>query len=256
MRKRRRLLSAGVLLAAVIGVTACSTPSAGPTPVPTPTNVDLSEVEITDVDRNGVEYLSGQDVLDAVLEAIDDAGAVSAVGTFRERADPDGGGTTRRLSFTVAGTSSRFRADVTAADVAVSVVVADGRAFVTGNAALAAALGVPEADGGVVCLASDDPRVTAWSPAFSPAELLESMLGERSGVSIEPAADAATATDTAEFVIASAGSPIGSLTVSVVGPAVPLSLVVADPRGDADVSFTWGDVPAVTVPTEVAVPCS
>jgi hypothetical protein len=254
-RADRRRVVAAIVLATTLGLTGC-TAAAEPAPVPTPTNVDLSQVDVTDVDRNGVEYLSGQDVLDAVIAGMDEAGAVTAVGSFQERADEDGGGPTRRLEVALSGTESRFRADISAADVAVTAVVVDGRAYLTGNPSFAALLGVPEAADGLVCIAADDPRVTAWAPALSPSDLLESMLGEEAGVTIEPATGPEGVGDSVEFVIGSAGSPIGSLVVATTGPAVPLRLVAADPRGDAEVTFTWAETPAISAPTDVLIPCA
>ncbi|RWZ53116.1 hypothetical protein ELQ90_04110 [Labedella phragmitis] len=259
MSDRRLLSVTAFVLAASLGLSGC-TAAAEPTPAPTPTNVDLSQVDVTDVDRNGVEYLSGQDALDAVLSGMDDAGAVTAVGSFQERPDEDSGGPTRRLQVSLTGTESRFRADIAAADVAVTAVVVDGRAYLTGNPPFAALLGIPEASDGLVCVAADDPRVTAWAPALSPSDLLESMLGEAAGeaagVTLEPATDPEAVTDSVEFVIGSAGSPIGSLVVATTGPAVPLRLVAADPRGDAEVTFTWGETPEVPEPTDALIPCA
>jgi hypothetical protein len=82
------------------------------------------------------------------------------------------------------------------------------------------------------------------------------MLGPDTGVTLEPATDPGDATDSVEFVIGSAGSPIGSLVVATTGPAVPLRLVAADPRGDAEVTFTWGDAAEISAPTDVLIPCA
>lgn len=247
------MLAAGAL-AAVLALTGCS-PDAEPVPTTTPTNVDLSQVDITDVERNGVEYLSGSDAVDAVLAGMDDAGPVAMTGWFQERADEDGAGPTRRLEVAFAGTDDRFRADVTAAGVSLTAVVVDGRAYLTGDAAFAALLGVPEADGGVVCLASDDRRVSAWAPAFSPSAFVESILGDSDAITLDPAGERDAEAESVGYVVGSGGSPIGSLTVATAGPAVPLRLVAADPRGDVDLSFAWGEDPQIVVPTDVAVPC-
>lgn len=253
MRSRQGF--AAVALAAAVVLTGC-TADAEPVPTTTPTNVDLSQVDITDVDRNGIEYLDGGDAVDAVLAAMDDAGPVAVTGSFQERADEDEAATsTRRLELAFEGTDTRFRADITAADVSLRAVVVDGRAYVTGDAGLAALIGVPEADGGIVCLPSDDRRVSAWSPALSPAGLVESILGDSDAVTLDPATEPDPAAESLEFVIGSGGSPIGSLTVATTGPAVPLRLVAADPRGDIDLAFDWSADPQIAAPTDVAVPC-
>jgi hypothetical protein len=253
MTRRHRALAA-FALAAVVVLTGC-TPDAAPIPTTTPTNVDLSQVDVTDGDRNGIEYVSGADAVEAVLAAMDDAGPVAASGWFQERADEDGAGPTRRLEVAFAGTETRFRAEVAAAGVAVEAVVVAGRAYLTGDARLAELLGLPEADGGIVCLASDDRRVAAWAPAFSPSGLVEAILGDTDAVSLDPAGEPDEEKGTMEFVIGAGGSPIGSLVVSTTGPPVPLRLVAADPRGDVDLTFAWGEDPGVTAPTDVAVPC-
>ncbi|RWZ68329.1 hypothetical protein ELQ92_03670 [Labedella populi] len=255
MNERSTTTVAAVALAAVLGLTGCASAGAEPTPLPTPTVVDLSEVDVTDVDRNGVEYLSDRAALDAVLAGMDEAGPVTVTGSFQERPDEDGGGT-RRVRIDLTGTQSRFRAEISAADATMTAVVTDGRAYVTGNAAFAEVLGVPEAAGGVVCLPSDDPRITTWAPSLSPSDLLESMVGEEAGVSLEPAVGPEDVTESVEFVIGAAGAPIGSLVVAATGPAVPLRLVAADTRGDADFSFVWGETDEVVVPEEAALPCA
>lgn len=256
MSERRVATLAAVAIAFVVGLTGCTTPAGEPTPAPTPTNVDLSQVDVTDVDRNGVEYLRDRAALDALLAGMDDAGPVTVTGSFQERPDEDGGGSTRLLRIALSGTESRFRAEIAAADVALTAVVADGRAYVTGNAAFAATLGMPEAAEGIVCLASDDPRITAWAPSLSPSALLESLVSEDAGVTLEPAVPPADVTDSVEFVIGSAGAPIGSLVVAATGPAVPLRLVAADARGDADFTFAWGAAEEITVPEDVVLPCA
>ncbi|RUR01583.1 hypothetical protein [Labedella endophytica] len=251
----RSRLVAGAALVAALALSGCTT-AAEPVPTETPSNVDLSQVDVTDVERNGIEYLSGESAIDAVLAAMDDAGPVTMSGTFQERADEDGGGPTRRLEITFEGTETRFRAEVTAAGVTAQAIVVDGRAYVTGDAGFAALLGVPEADGGTVCLASDDRRIVAWAPAFSPSALVASILRPSDGVSLDAAAGADLETASMEFVIGSGGSPIGSLEVATTGPAVPLRLVAADPRGDVDVSFAWDVEPQIAAPTDLAVPCA
>ncbi|PSL38522.1 hypothetical protein CLV49_2147 [Labedella gwakjiensis] len=252
MSKRPAFVAA--VVAAAIALSGC-TADVEPVPTTTPTNVDLSQVDITDVDRNGIEYLSGGDVVEAVLAAMGDAGPVAMTGSFQERPDEDGGGTTRRLDVVFEGTDTRFRANITAADVSLRAVVVDGRAYVTGDAGFAALLGVPEADGGIVCLASDDRRITAWAPALSPAGLVESILGDSDSVTLDPAVEPDAAAESLEFIVGAGGSPIGSLTVATTGPAVPLQLVAADPRGDIDVAFDWSADPQIAAPTDIAVSC-
>jgi hypothetical protein len=253
MSSGRRGLAAAALIGAFV-LSGC-TAEAEPAPTVTPSTVDLSEVDISDVERNGIEYLSGTSAIDAIIAAMDDAGPVTLTGSFQERADEDGGGTTRRLEVTFEGTDTRFRAAVTAAGVSVRAVVVDGLAYLTGDAGFAALLGVPEADGGVVCLPSDDRRVAAWAPAFSPSALVESVLAEQDGVTLDAAGDPDPDAASMEFIVGSGGSPIGSLTVATTGPAVPLRLVAADPRGDADFTFGWYADPQVAAPADVAIPC-
>lgn len=250
-------LRVGVVAAIVVSSVALAGCSAAGDPVPTatPTGIDLDRVDVTDVERNGIEYLTGEQVVSAVVDAVGDAGPVSLAGTFQERAGDDGG-STRRLEIALVGTDSRFTADVRADGIAMTAVVVDGRAYVSGNAPFADVLGVPEASGGVVCLAADDPRVDTFAPALSVTALLESLLDAESGVTVDAADDPSSVEDSAEFVVGSGGSPIGSLVVATTGPAVPLSLVLADARGDASFTFEWnGDAPAVEAPSDVAVPC-
>lgn len=252
MTPARHLVAAVGLIAALL-LSGC-TPAAEPVPTTTP-GIDLSQVDITDVERNGIDYLSGGDAVDAVLAAMDDAGPVTVTGSFQERADEESGGTTRRLEIAFEGTDTRFRADIRAADVSARIVVVDGRAYVTGDARFAALLGVPEADGGIVCLPSDDRRVTAWAPALSPSDLVASILGDTDAVTLDPAGSVDPSATSMEFLLGAGGSPIGSLTVATRGPAVPLRLVAADPRGDADFTFGWDADPQIAVPADVAIPC-
>lgn len=240
--------------AALLALAGC-TAEAEPAPTVTPSAVALPDDQVTDVERNGVEYLSGDAAVDGILAAMDDAGPATVEGVFQERADEEAGGPTRRLQFTFEGTDTRFRADVTAADVSARIVVVDGRAYVTGDARLAALIGVPEADGGIVCLASDDRRISAWAPVLSPAAFVESIVASTDGVTLDAAGTTAADAASAEFVLGAGGSPIGTLTVATTGPAVPLRLVAADPRGDVDATFAWDADPQIAAPADVAVPC-
>lgn len=253
MRRPRRILAAAIAVLVLAGCTSQPDPELpGP-----PENVDLSQVDHDDRERNGIWHLSGADALQQVIRAARNGGGATISGTIVEKvvvaedAPPVPG---RTISINVGGTESNYSASVTAGAVAVEIVMTDGAAYVSGNAAYAVATGVAELAGGFVCVTPGDPLLQAWTPLLTPAALLDAVVASGAATAAVTPPTSAEA-DTVNIVLDSGGSPLGILTVSAVGAPLPLSFAAGDVSGDGSLSFSWGEAPTVAAPATLARDC-
>jgi len=237
MRASRRRLAALVALP-LVGVLLAGCGSDGPV-VPTPTGIDLPEVELSDPARNGVEYLDGPTALDAVLRSVRTATSVTMAGTFTELLDaprgsdeqPEG----RELVVTFVGTAADYSARVEVEDDA-GVQTTDVRTSgATSEVTTTAAS----------CVSSADDAVTRFAPLLSPPTLLSTLL--RSGDSALTVSTGAVVEGgpgepaTVELVVGDESSVVGTLVVSAEGEPRPLSFTAADAAGRAVFTFSRWD---------------
>lgn len=270
---RRAVPAVALGLTAVVLLSGCGS---APTPVPTPTGLDLSAVELDDPARNGIEFLDGDRALEAVVRAVRGSSGVTVEGSVVESveaADPDGGSATqlvdgRTLTLSFEGTARTYRADVSIDGARASVVTADGRSAVSGDPAVTGLASVdPDAGGdgtapgiedgtagGAACVTPTDPSIARFSPLLSPALLIEALTGaddEALSVSTGAVTTDPEAPDrpTVELVVGDASSTVGTLVVSAVGTPWPVSFTAADGSGRGSFTFDDWDEPAdVPVP--------
>lgn len=256
MRTRRAAAPIVAALAAMLLAGCTAQPD--PDLPPPPEDVDLSAIDPDDTERNGLWYLSGDAALREVITAARDAGGVTMDGTITEKilvdedAPPIAG---RVITIAMSGTEGSYTASFSAGAITVQIVAVDGAAYVTGNPAYAAATGVAELASGFVCVTPGDPLLREWTALLSPADVLESLISSGAATaSVTPPRDAEATT--VDIVLDSGGSPVGVLTVSAVGPPLPLSFAAGDTSGDGSISFTgWGEAPAVEAPATLARDC-
>lgn len=216
------------------------------TPVVTPTAFPLDSVKLDDLDRNGIEFLIGQDALDQVLAAARTARTVTMVGSYDELLPPPEGerepvpGLT--ITVSASGSTNDYLAEVNAGGVAGEVRAQQGTVVARGSSEFLASLGTEAAEGWS-CVPGGTASLAPWQPLLDPAELIASLLSVDAGEETDLVVDTgAVVGDTVELVISAGGSVIGTLIVSAVGPPLPISLAASDLSGKAAFSFGgWGN---------------
>ncbi len=245
-----RLVAASVVIGALAG---CSR-GEEIEPPPAPAGVDLEAVDIDDEAANGIWLLDGATALQRVVDAVRAGGGGRMQGWIVESvpvedAEPVPG---RRVDLAVVGSASAYRAQLSVEGQELELVVADGAAYLRGNAAYAQRVGDDRFASGFVCLTPDDDLVTEWRTLTDPAQLIDEALGGAE-LGVDAPADDSGTTD---IVIGAGGAPVGALTVSAVYAPLPQRLVVGDVSGNASIDFAdWGGTEAVTAPEDVAVGC-
>lgn len=239
----RRRLAATVLVALAVSTALGGCASAAPQPSP-PVGVDLEGFD--PASGNGLWLLTGDDVGDAVLDAVRMAGTAHVTGSVTElvqpddpQADPFRG---RTLTIDYTGRAEAFVASVTGGDVTARIAASDGVAKVLGNAAYAEALGAPGTADTVVCSVGTEQVLDRWSPLLSPIDLVRSLLGGAGAdlSAAEPVADG----DTLDVVLGTDDAPIGILTVERFGPPLPRAFTASDASGGGTFAFDgWGAAP-------------
>ncbi|WP_423921792.1 hypothetical protein ACPEEZ_01470 [Frigoribacterium sp. 2-23] len=258
-------VGAGLVIALLTGCTS------GGDAVPTPDGVDLGAVQIDSGDRNGIEYVSGPQALEAVLRAVRSASSVSMTGSFTELTAPAEGTTTRQegrtLDVVFDGVPTNYTATVTIAGVEqASVRSTGGRAAVSGDAGFAAASGLADATSGPVCVDSTDPVVTRFSPLLSPANLIAALVGGRGaggagggssggssaggGVTVSTGAVSSnldtTGEPTVQLVVNDGETTVGTLVVAATGEPYPISFTGGDATGRGSFAFArWNEKKAL-----------
>jgi hypothetical protein len=228
----RRTGVAAAAVAALLVLSACSGPSAGPTPAPSPTWIDLSEYDAAE-SGSGLALLSPADARDEILRAMATAPATTSI-VFREASG-------RTLDIALTGDSDRFTAEIMADGETTSIVVDGAEAAVRPSASVAASAGTIA--GEVACVAAGDPLVTRWAPLLDAAALIAEMTEDASGLG-------APADGTLELLLGEDGTA-GALEVAASGAALPIRLVRSDEAGSLEVLFTdWGQAPDVALPPD------
>lgn len=235
--------SAAALAVLVLALSGCA---GAATPLVTPTAFPLDQVELADTDRNGIEFLIGQDALDQVLAAARTARTVTMTGSYSELLPPLEGEREPvpglQLTISVTGSPDDYAAEVDAGGVSGELRTQQGATVARGSEQFLAQLDA-EADGDWSCVPGGAAGLTAWQPLLDPADLIDALLsvdeGEETDLIVDPGA---VVNDTVELAISSSGALIGTLVVSAVGPPLPLSLTASDSSGEAAFTFAgWGD---------------
>ncbi|WP_144760708.1 hypothetical protein [Curtobacterium sp. 9128] len=263
MRGDRRPLvvavAAGVL---ALALTACSGPA--PTDVAvTPTATGFGGQAPVDGSANGIETVDGATALRDVLAAMRSESVV-ATGTVTELVpDP---AAAAGSGDTVPGRAVRIDYRGTAEDSALRLAVGDvsldarrraDDVWVSGNAAFAAQSGLAKATSGRVCVPATSATMRDLAPFTEPDDLLRSLLGTGSDVTLHPGAVTGTGKDArVQIVVANGSSPIGTLVVSAVGEPVPYSFRASDTTGTVDLTFAdWGAEQDLGDPDDVVAGC-
>lgn len=247
-----RRLAPVALLVGVLALTGCR--GGSPEPPPTPAGIDPGAFD--PADGNGLWLLSGDAVTEQVVAAMRAGGPVSLTGGFTEltegteTADPAPG---RALTVDYAGSAGRLRASVTAGELRLDVVVADGRAYLRGNEAYAAHTGHDDFARGWVCTTPDDGLLEEWAPLLSPAELVDGLLGGNESIAANPPAGDA---ETLDVVVGASSAPTGRLAVERFGAPLPRDFFAGDATGDGEFAFRgWGEPVDVAAPEELVRDC-
>jgi hypothetical protein len=239
------LAAAGVLM---LGGCAAGGPA---DPIPRPTHLDPTSVDVAKSDRNGIEYLSGDDALRVSLRHLRSAAGVEMSMSFTQHPDAEGGAAGGKMTVDYAGRSGAFTAAISDGDSRIDVVVVEGDAYLRADAATAAAWGLSSA--GFSCRARTDPILDEWGALLDPALLIES-LTRGSVLSTGPVASGDP--ETVNVIVDSGEGSAGTVVVSAVAQPRVLRMTVGDAASVADIVFSkWGDEVPVEVPAQIADAC-
>ncbi|OIH95393.1 hypothetical protein [Curtobacterium sp. MCBA15_001] len=259
----RRSLLTGVAAAGLVAALAgCS--GAAPTDVAvTPTATGFGGQVPVSGAQNGIETVDGRTALDDVLAAMRSEPVV-VTGTVTElvpdpAAAPGAGDTVpgRTVRIDWRGTPTDSRLQLTVGDVTVDARRRADDVWVTGNAAFVARSGLAQAARGRVCVAATSAAIRDLAPFTEPDDLLRSLLGTGSDVTLHPGAVTGSGSASrVQIVVADGSSPVGTLEVSAVGAPVPYAFRASDSTGTVDLTFTdWGKAQELGEPDRVVSPC-
>ncbi|WP_430591648.1 hypothetical protein [Humidisolicoccus flavus] len=260
MREQRRPLSwrlgVGVVaIGAVVALSGCR-PTPPPPAPPEPSDVDLSQFSESDPTSNGLWLLDGDRAADQINRAVAEAGSASIEGTFTELVvvDPEQPPVNgRTVTIAYDGTPERMTAKISAGNIAIDVVVLDGRTYVQGNDVYAQRTGIPEFAEGYVCTNAGEALLSEWSPMLNPRELIETLLAGSDSLSVMPPAEEG---ETLDVIVGSGDAPVGKLVVEGVGAPLPSAFTAGDSSGNSSFTFTaWGESPEVSIPENIARSC-
>lgn len=220
----------------MLALTGCS--AGTPTPVISPTHIDLTESWPDDV-GNGVTLLGTADARGAVLTAMRQAGTSTMEGTLI-----DGQGAT--LSFRVSGRAGAAEARFEGDGQTTLLSVIDGVAYLLPSERTAAASGL--ASDAYACLGVDDPLVQGWMPLMDPTRAVARYTADAGAI-----ADAGKGT--ANLLLGAEGT-VGALTIATDGAPLPSRLVRADELGTLELRLDgWGVTERPTAPEPLGEGC-
>lgn len=232
MRRGLPQLAAAALVALVLS--GCG-PAMGD-PAPVPTHLDLSQLDVSGTDRNGVEYLGGADALRVVVHAMRSSGEVHVTGDYERAADAENDVRAGAVHLDFAGTASRYVARVTA----------DGEQHEVRVVGLHAA--VRTGDAPWQCVAADSHAVRRFAPLLDPTALVLSLLGDGSSLAVSPVHGEPANVD---LLLGATQGTSGALTVSAEARALPSRLLVGDGTSSAQFAFSdWGEPTNPELPDE------
>lgn len=220
------------LLAATLALALAGCGAAGdPQPVPTPTHLGLETIAPGDTGTNGIEHLTGADVLRESLAAIGRAEGVQFAFAF-----DDG---SRALEVRYDGRPGAATATITTVDGVLDLALGEESGTARGTGDLAARYALT---GTATCLPADDPVFAEWAGVLDLETLLRDLTA---AVTLRRGALVDGDPPTVDVVLESAGGVVGSLVVSARGEPLPLRLTLADESGSAELQVTgWGTAPA------------
>lgn len=250
----RPRLAAVAMLVLGVTLTGC-TGNAKPEPIPTPSMLDLSRLDPDDTDGNGLWLLRDEALSEQIVRAVGAAEAVRVRGSITEKVLTDNETKPgRRITIDVQRSGDDLHATITADRVRAELTVRGSDAYISGNAALAQRVSVPEVAEGAVCVTVDDELIRDWAPLSDPEQLLEELLlsTQTPASGLEPARDAAQT----ELVFGEQSAPLGRASVARTGPPLPSELVIADDAGSAELRFDgWNDAVTIEAPERLSRPC-
>lgn len=226
MRADRRPLAA-LAATGLLVLAGCAGPA--PDPVPTPTHVVLETFPPGEPSTNGVEHLSGTDVLRETIAAIDTQDGMTFTLEYRDAAGEG-------FDVDFAGRVGAARATIATSAGIIDLELGPraGRAWGTGP--VAAGYGLDDVP---VCLSPDHAVFADWAFALDPGELVRA-LTER--VTLRRGALTPGDPPTLDVILDAGDGTAGTLVVAAAGPALPVRLVLADETGSAVLDVTgWGD---------------
>lgn len=221
---------AAVVAAVALALTGCSA-AGDPQPVPTPTHLGLETLAPGDTGTNGIEHLTGADVLAESLGAIGRAEGVQFAFAF------DDGSRVLRVAYD--GRPGAATATITTADGELDLALGEESGTARGSGELGARYGLT---GTAACLPVDDPVFVEWAGVLDLRMLLRDLTAAvtlRRGALVD--GDPATV----DVIMESSGGVIGSLVVTAHGEPRPIRLTLADESGSAALEITgWDAAPA------------
>lgn len=225
---------AALALAGLLLLTGCT--GAEPAPVPTPTHVALETFPPGEPAGNGVEHLSGADVLSAAIAAIDDQPGMSFDLDYRDAA-----GLETAVAFT--GRVGAARAEIRTPDGTLDLVLGPDAGTASGTGALGAAYGLDDAP---QCFAAGDAVFDDWAAFLDPGTLLRTLTAR-----VTLARGGITPGDppTVDVILDAGSGTVGTLVVAAAGPALPVRLVLADETGSAVLDVTGWEGVDLDVPS-------
>ncbi|NYJ20959.1 hypothetical protein [Glaciibacter psychrotolerans] len=246
-----RLMPRVLLAAAGILLLSGCTKAAPAEPIPQPTHLDLSSIDVAQTDRNGIEFLTGGDALQVSVREVRASPGVVMRLAFTTYPNAESGIPGGTMSVDYSGTSGAYTAQITEGESRIDVVVVNGDAYLRADPATATARGL--APDGFSCRATSDVILDEWRAVLDPALLIETLTGA-SGLSTGPAIDGDP--DTVNVIIDAGEGPAGAFVVSAEALPLPLRMTVGDQASVADITFTnWGVVVPVAVPGGITDAC-
>lgn len=231
MRGERSAVTA-VAVAGMLLLTGCA--GGDPAPVPTPTHVDLATFPPGEPAGNGVEHLSGADILRAAIAAIDGQAGMSFTLDYRDARG--------RATVEFRGRVGAAAARIETADGTLDLVLGPDAGTAAGTGTLAASYGL---DDSPACLPPTHPVFGDRALFLDPGALLRALTAR-----VTLARGGVTPGDppTVDVILDAGSGTAGTLAVAASGPALPVRLVLADESGSADLVVTGWDAADLDIP--------
>jgi hypothetical protein len=230
---RALLRSVGVVAILSLALTGCSR-RGDPTPVPTPTHLGLETIAPGDSGTNGIEHLSGADVLTESLGAIARADGVQFEFAYADAASS--------LQVAYTGRRGAASATIVTPDGELELIVLEGSGYLRGSGDLAAHYG---ATGEFTCHDLDDGAFTDFGDVLGLPELLRSLT---SGLTIRRGALTDGEPPTVDLVLETQSGAAGILIVTASGEPLPIRLVLSDETASATIDITGWDAATIDAP--------
>jgi hypothetical protein len=220
----------------MLGIAVLSGCSAGaPTPVPSPTHVTLETFPPGEPSGNGVEHLSGADVLSESIAAIDDQPGMQFTVTYADAAGSS------RVTFTGRVGAAHTTVETSSGTLDLVLGPASGTASGTGDLAARYGLGPSP-----VCRPASDAVFVDRLATLDPGMLLRTLTA---GVTLRRGGVSTGTPPTLDIVLDGESGTVGTLVVAATGDPLPIRLVIADETASAVLDVTGWSASDVEPPT-------